>query len=345
MVSTSMTGTATGRGCDFLIVDDPLNPKQAESELQRESANEAFDRTFSTRLDDKDNGVIIVIMQRLHENDLSGHLLAQGGWEHLKIQGVSQEKKTFLFPLTGKTKTVEAGEILHPERENEQQIQAQKTTLGSYGFAGQYLQEPSPSGGTIFKRSWFKFYKELPPKFDEIIISFDMTFKETKDSDFVVGQCWGRKGADKYLIDQVRDRMDFIETLASVKLFCAKHKNAHLKLIEDKANGSAIISTLKKEVSGIVAVNPKDSKESRAMSISPEFEAGNIYLPDSSISSWVNDYIEELVIFPKGRNDDQVDATTQAIQRFKHRASGNFLAQNNENGQTLAGSITIEGSW
>lgn len=345
MIATSMTGTATGKGCDYLVIDDPLNARQAESDTFRNSVNESFDRTFSTRLDDKKNGVIIVVMQRLHQNDLTGHLLEQGGWEHLKIQGVSQENKIYSFPISKKEKEFKAGELLHEARENQTEIESQKINLGSYGFAGQYLQEPSPAGGAIFKRSWFKFWKVLPAKFDEIILSFDMAFKESNDSDFVVGQCWGRKGADKYLIDQVRSRMDFITTIQAFKHFTLKHPLANLKLVEDKANGTAVINTLRQEITGIVGVSPKDSKESRALSVSPEFEAGNIYLPSPDENRWILDYIEEMIIFPNGRHDDQVDATTQALQRFKHRVSGNFLAQNKNTSQTLANSLDSGDNW
>lgn len=343
MTATSILGSATGKGGDFIIIDDPHNVKGSESDVQREAIITQFDRTFSTRLNDKKTGVMIVVMQRLHQRDLSGHLLSLGGWEHLKIKGVEEERKVYSFPITKRTIIRNPGEILHPEREDEKEIEKQKRALGSYGFSGQYQQEPSPPGGAIFKREWYKFYDIPPAKFEEEIISFDLTFKELSESDYVVGQCWGRVGANKYLLDQVRGRMDFLTTIRAFQAFSVRHPNAILKLVEEKANGAALINSMKNKIPGIVAVNPKDSKESRAQAIAPEFEAGNIYLPNPDIHHWVNDFIEEMSQFPKGRQDDQVDATTQALLRFQDKASGNFIDSMIHESNSIVQDIISEG--
>jgi len=320
MIATSVGGTSTGKGGNRLVVDDPLNPKEAASDVLRERANTWFDQTFYSRLDDKKTGAIVVIMQRLHEKDLTGHLLEQGGeWEHLCLPAIAEDRQVIHFPMSGRTLVREPGDLLWPEREGPKEIEAAKLALRSYGFAGQYQQRPSPMEGGIFKRGWWKFYKEPPARFDEMLQSWDCSFKSASTSDYVVGQVWGRVGGEFYLLDQVRDRMDFTETLQAVRALTAKWPKARSKLIEDKANGQAVIDALKREIPGIIPVTPKESKEARAMAVQPFMEAGNVYLPDPSIAPWIHDFIEECAAFPNAAHDDQVDAMTQALNRLAQR--------------------------
>lgn len=210
----------------------------------------------------------------------------------------------------------EPGQPLCPELFTKQALESIKTSVGSYWWASLYQQRPSPAEGGIFKRHWWQYYRQAPGKFDEIIQSWDMSFKDKATSDFVVGQVWGRSGADKYLLDQVRGRMDFTATLQAVRSLSAKWPQARAKLVEDKANGPAVIATLKREISGLIPVEPQGSKEARAWAVQPEVEAGNVYIPDPGIASWVHDFVEECAAFPNGAHDDQVDAMTQALLRF-----------------------------
>ena len=218
MIATSVGGTATGRGGEFVIVDDPHSAQQALSEAHRQRAIKFFDQTLTTRLNDPKTGVILIIMQRLHEADLTGHLLAKGGWEHLKLPAEAEERERIIFAITGEVHDRMPGEALWPERFPKQVLEEQKISMGSYAYAGQMQQNPAPLEGAIIKREWIKFYRELP-KLDIHLQSWDCTFKETKDSDFVVGQVWARaapenprESARYYLIDQVRARMDFVAT-------------------------------------------------------------------------------------------------------------------------------------
>ena len=324
MRSASMLGSVTGEGGSYILIDDPQNPKQAFSDADREASLNAFDQAWSTRLNDKKTGRIIVIMQRLHQNDLTGHLLAKNaGYEHLCLPAEAEEHERRVFPVSGRVVEREAGELLHQSREGAYEIAQLKTDLGSHSFAGQYQQRPSALEGSIIKRSWLKFYKQLP-KMTEKIQSWDLTFKDGQQSDFVVGQVWGSVGSDKYLIDQTRARMDFPTTIQAIRQLTYKHPDTYTKVIEDKANGSAAIATLTRELSGIVPFNPKTSKEARLQAVSPDFEAGNIYLPDPSIAPWVKDFIEELCSFPNAGHDDQVDAMTMALLRFRE-SSGDRL--------------------
>jgi len=189
-----------------------------------------------------------------------------------------------------------------------------------------YQQRPSPADGEMFKRKYWKYYKVLPSldEFDEIIQSWDMTFKDTKNSDYVVGQVWGRIDANKYLIDMVRGKMGFPPTVQAVRNLSVRYPEAHAKLVEDKANGSAVIQTLENEITGIIPINPEGGKESRAFSASVDVEAGNVYLPDPSLKPWVHDFVEEHSSFPNGKHDDIVDSHTQASNRFNNKPKPNI---------------------
>ena len=311
MVTAGVNGPITGKGADIGIIDDPVkNDQEAMSATYQERTYEWYKSTFRTRI--QRDGAIILIMTRWHENDLAGKLLAaqeeEGEkWEVVSLPAIAEDDD----PL-GR----EIGQPLCPGLFTKDALESIKKAVGSYWWASLYQQRPSPAEGGIFKRNWWQYYRRVPDRFDEIIQSWDMTFKDTKTADFVVGQVWGRKGADKYLLDQVRDRMDFPATVQAVRNLSAKWPQAKVKLVEDKANGPAVIATLKKEISGLIPVEPQGSKESRAWAVSPEVEAGNVYLPDPSIAPWVHDFIEECAAFPNGANDDQVDAMTQALMRL-----------------------------
>jgi len=339
MVATSVGGTATGKGGNRIIVDDPHNPEEAQSDAERNRGIRYFDQTLSTRLDDKKKGAIVVVMQRLHEVDLTGHLLKDGGWEHLCLPVEATEKTIIALPITKKVIERKEGDLLWPDREGPQEIAQAKIRLGSYGYAGQYQQRPSPAEGGIFKRVWWRYWHfpehplppvpvktkdgivyiealPLPEQLDEIMQSWDMAFKDKKTSAFVSGQVWGRRGANRYFLDHHREKLDFVGTIKAVKILTEKWPRATAKLVEDAANGPAVMSTLKNEIPGLIAVQPMGSKESRAHAVSPMVEAGNVFLPHPGIYPWVNDFVEETVTFPNSLYKDQVDAMTQVLNRM-----------------------------
>ena len=337
--STSVEAQATGWRGDAVVVDDPLSAKEAPSETKRKEAIHWWDLVMSSRLNDMERGARVIIMQRLHEDDLSGHVLSQGGYEHLCLPSeFDPAHRAVTFHNVGGVR----GELWRDPRTMESEplfpvmfppaILAQaKKDLGSSGFAGQHQQRPTPAGGGMFKTAWWRFWKpdgtvaercprpdgcwEGParalPTFDRVTISLDAAFKATTTTDFVVFQVWGAAGADRFLLAQVRARMTFTETLTAFRRLAEQWPAAHKKLVEDKANGSAVIDTLKNEIPGIVAVNPEGGKEARAAAVQPQVEAGNVYLPDGV--PWLDDFVGELAAFPSGRHDDQVDALTQAL--------------------------------
>lgn len=314
-LASSVGGVGTGERVHRAVNDDLLRANDAHSEAMRYQAIEHL-RAMSTRGVNPTDFSQVVIMQRLHEMDPTGWLLEQGGWEHLCLPAEFEPERRSVTCIWQDPRT-KPGELLWPEQFPPNTIDDIKKALGSYSSAGQLQQRPAPDAGGIFQRAWWKFYDVLPESFDEVIQSWDMAFKGTDETDFVVGQVWGRKGADKYLLDQVRARVGFTESVRMVRLLSAKWPESRAKLIEDKANGSAIIDTLKKEIPGMIAVNPEGGKEARAHAVSPTVEAGNVWLPPELIAPWIDEFLMEHSVFPNGANDDQVDATTQALLRWQ----------------------------
>lgn len=319
MVAAGMLGTVTGKGGDYVIIDDPHNPKKAESDAERTAAVNAFDSTFTTRLDNKKTGRMIVVMQRLHFKDLTGHLLdkkAQGeDWTHLKLPAEAPKRTIVVFPISKRKIIREKNDVLHPDREGPKELKAMKIALGSYGYAGQYDQNPTPRVGGLFKKTYWRYYTALPQKFDQIILSWDMSFKDLTSSDEVCGFAMGIVGADIYIFDCENDQWGFSKTCEALKRMSLRHPLAIRKLVEDKANGPAVIDYLKSKIAGLIAENPEGSKMERAALVEPIVESGNVHLPHPSIAPpWVQKLIDQAAAFPKGDRDDMVDAMTQGIK-------------------------------
>ncbi|RLQ00450.1 phage terminase large subunit [Geobacillus stearothermophilus] len=312
MIATGIGGSITGEGADLLIIDDPFkNAEEANSPTIREKVWAEWEATLSTRL--HKDGSVIVIMTRWHEDDLVGRLLERSPykWERIRLPAIAEDEDDLL----GR----EIGEPLCPELGfDEEWAENKKIEVGSRIWSALYQQRPTPPSGAIIHRSWFKYYKQAP-QMDEYIQSWDFAFKDTNDGSFVVGQVWGRKGADKYLLDQVRAKLSFTESIRAIVSLTSKWPQAHAKLIEDRANGTAIINALRHQISGMLPVVPNGTKVERLNAVSPQFEAGNVYIPHPSTAPWVHDYVEELVAFPNAPTDDQVDATSQAL-RYLDRA-------------------------
>jgi predicted phage terminase large subunit-like protein len=321
MFATSITGAATGKGCDELIVDDPQNPKKAFSDVEREATNRCFDMTFRSRHNQPASGSIVIVMQRLHDRDLTGHVLAQepGGWTHLKLPAEAEHDERWIHPLSRTIHVRRAGQLLWPERLPADVLRGLKTALGSWAYSGQYQQNPAPQDGGIVKRAWLRHYRELPAEKGQWLQSWDCAFKDTRDSDFVVGQTWFVTPAAYYLVDQVRERMDFVATVQAIRRMSALYPRATAKLVENKANGPAVLSALRREIDGLIGFEPKDSKAARLNAVSPLFEAGNVFIPERP---WTQAFVEELTRFPNAANDDQVDACTQALLWSRERMRG-----------------------
>jgi predicted phage terminase large subunit-like protein len=334
-------GKGTGFRGDCLVVDDPLNAKKQHSEPALSEVIFWFDQVMSSRLNDPLTGAIVIITQRLSERDLAGHVVERGGYVHLNLPSEFEPERRSITPILGWQDPRSAdGELLFPQLFPQEVIDQAKVSLGSQGFAAQHQQRPAPAEGNIFKRHWWCFWVPkgsnlpalrfrddqgqehesvtviLPDEVDEIVQSWDCSFKEMVSADYVAGGVWGRLGGDVYLLDQRHARLNFPDTLAAVRMMSRKWPGASAKLIEDKANGTAVIQTLCHELGGIIPVQPLGGKVARAYAVTPRIEAGNVYLPHPAFAPWVSDYIEEHAAFPNGRYDDWVDMTTQALARL-----------------------------
>jgi predicted phage terminase large subunit-like protein len=313
--TTSVGGGVTGKGADIIIIDDAQDPRRANSEVERENTLKWYNETLSSRHNNPKVGTNIIVMQRLHENDLTGYLLEHNkeSYYHINLPAIESDE---ISPIELKEQYQDG--LLMPDRFSQNMLDNQKKAMGSYGFASQYLQKPYPDEGYIIKKDWWNKYTVLPEKFDYILHSWDMAFKETNQSDYVVGQVWGKLGANIYLLDMVRQRLDFPKTLNAVKRLVAKYPDYKYILIEEKANGAAIIQSLKKQVPAIIPIIPKESKEARVHAVAPIIEAGNVYIPVNA--SWIGQFINECAGFPKSTHDDIVDAMSQALNRVYNSA-------------------------
>jgi predicted phage terminase large subunit-like protein len=318
-LATSVGGVLTGRGADLIIIDDPLKPDEAVSQTQRQAVNDWYDHTLYTRLNDKRTGCIIIIMQRLHEDDLVGHVLEQEDWEHVRLPAIAEEDETHQIVSLGRTRTIRrrAGEALHPEREPLEVLENLRQTMGEYNFAGQYQQEPAPLGGGMVKAEWFRSYVagEQSADFDRIVQSWDTANKSSELNDYSVCTTWGQKNGRIYLLDVLRKRMDYPDLKRAVRQQAELFRPANV-LIEDKASGTQLIQELVREgFYGVTRYEPTMDKVMRLHSITSTIENGFVYLPTES--NWRAAYVQELTTFPSGKHDDQADSTSQALDWLK----------------------------
>lgn len=315
-LSATIAASVTGQDCDRLLVDDPLDAKDAYGDKRALTIHvRNFDSTFINRLNDEKASAVVVIMQRLHERDLSGHLLELGGYEHLCLPAqFDGRRKVTGIGWTDPRKA--EGELLFPARLPLESLERRKVAIGSRAFACQFQQTPSPEGGSVFREAWFNYWAdETLPEMDFVIGSWDCTFTKSDDSDFVVGQTWGAHGADRYLLDQTRAKMNLTDTLDAIREQARLWPGMRAVVVEVKANGPKVIKTLTHEIPNLAGFDPQNSsKEQRANAVTPTFEAGQVYIPRDDLKPFVRDSFKpEILSFPNAAHDDQVDAMTQAL--------------------------------
>lgn len=315
-----------GLPAKLVLIDDPTkNKEDAYSQAHRDKVWDWYTEDIYTRLEP--DGAVVITMARRHEDDLVGRILASEdahNWVEIRLPALAEEDD----PL-GR----EPGAALCPERFDEEAYARMKSVMGEVSFSALQQQRPTPESGLIFQRNQIKFYTTpdrpiqekdgtwvptLPQvRWDDIFQSWDMSFKDKMASDPIAGHVWARRGADAYFLDRMGGRRSFTQSLAEVRLMSKKHPKALLKLVEDKANGPAVISSLKSELGGFKAVEPEGDKISRAWSVTPLFEGGNVWFPHPKIAPWVEKVILQMAQFPFGANDDDVDALVQALRKIQ----------------------------
>lgn len=310
-IATSVDGALTGDGGDIILADDPHNVREAESKTVREGTLEWWDTAMSTRLNDPSTGAYVVIMQRVHEEDLSGHLLAKGGWEHLCLPAMYESKRKCITSIGWQDPRKEDNELLWPERLPETILSELEQQLGSRAYAGQFQQRPAPAGGGIFKRHWWRYYDELPSAPELILQAWDTAFKTGEENDYSACTTWAVCNRMIYLLDWWQDKLEFPELKQAVRNLAERHQPRAI-LIEDKASGQSLIQELRRlHTVPIIPIKVDNDKEARAHACTPLIEAGNVYLPKDN--SKIADFIDTLAHFPGAAHDDLVDSTTMAL--------------------------------
>lgn len=313
--STTVMGALTGLGGDLFIIDDPQKAVDANSEPKRTSLNSWFTNTLISRLDNKERGAIIVVMQRVHLDDLSGYLMgASDDWNVLSLAAIAEEDER--IPLGGgRFHFRRAGEALHPERESLETLAGLKRILGSDIFSAQMQQSPVPPGGGLIKRKWVGRFDQLPDQKSPswILQSWDIASKEGTTNDWSVCTTWLVRDKKFYLMHVLRRRFDYPTLRARVIAHAGVYKPRKV-LIEDAGVGTALIQELRKAAAlTVIAVKPERDKFTRMSVQSAKFESGQVFFPRDA--SWLADLENELFAFPQSRHDDQVDSISQALAR------------------------------
>lgn len=333
--STSMGGTITGRGGNYLIIDDPIKPVDSDSEVLREKVNDSYGTTLYSRLDDKKVGCIIVVMQRSHENDFTGYLLANDpSFKQIKMPIIAEEDEVWKVRnrITGKEKTYcrKVGELLHPGRDSQEEVNRMREILGSYNFAGQYQQNPTSRGGNVIKREWLKFYN--PQELHQQIISgqvrpfalmqsWDTASKIGEDNDYSVCITALYTIEKTYILDVFRDKLSLPNLIYKAEELIKQAKQRYSKwwrggiqlLYEDVASGIGFGQALQQKwICSMIPANPKHDKQTRLLNVSHLLENGRCLFPDNKPSWWA-DFERELVTFPNTKHDDQCDALSQLL--------------------------------
>lgn len=315
--ATSVGGVLTGRGADIIILDGPMKPDEALSDARRGAINDWFDNSLLSRLNSQESGAIILVMQRLHMDDLVGHVLEKGGWDVLSLPAIAEEDEHIPYTTVFGPRTFarRSGEALHPSRFSRASLDELRRSIGAYNFAAQYQQNPIPLEGNLVKRAWLVRYQasDLERPFPTIVQSWDTANKAGELNDYSVCTTWGVRERRYHLLDVFRKRLEFPDLKRAVRALAARHRPQAV-LIEDKASGTQLIQELRREgLHGVRAVQPLagTDKVMRLHMHTATFESARVLLPEDA--PWLEAYVAELTGFPGGKHDDQVDATTQAL--------------------------------
>jgi predicted phage terminase large subunit-like protein len=335
MLATTMGGQGTGLGGQYLVIDDPHDTEKIISDKERQRALHNFDHKLYTRLDDRKTGVIVIIMQRLHTKDLTGHLLEGidgARWEHLSIPMEAPAEKVYVFPISKKEYAREEGGLLNPVREGPAELGEHKARLGSYGYASQFQQTPLPAGGGVFKLQWFKLWPKLDsegnehsaelPQFDQIVQSWDTAIKDKETNSYTVCTTWGVCDLGYFLLDVWRKHVEFPDMMHGMHDLAA-HWRPQAILVENKSSGQSAIQELRRSTLPVIAIDVDTDKTARARAAAPKAESGKIWIIRHA--SWARLYLDELCNFPKSEFNDQVDSTSQFIN-WMHESSFGLMA-------------------
>jgi predicted phage terminase large subunit-like protein len=320
-LATSVGGTLTGRGGNFIVLDDPLKPQDAYSQVARNNLTQWYSNTLLSRLDNKAEDVIVVVMQRLHVDDFIAYLLGQEGWTHLNLAAIAETDER--VQLSQERHHVRRrGEALHSEREPLSVLNQLKQSMGSMDFSAQYQQEPVPEGGNLIRQDWFPVYDEppTPARGDRTIVSWDTALSANELSSYSACMVLQVRGETAYVLDVFRERLEYPELKRKVIGLHHRWKSYtdnYALLIEKAGSGMSLIQDLRREHIHPIAVRPKEDKVIRMNAQIARIEAGSVFIPRRA--HWLGDFFQEVLAFPVSRHTDQIDAFSQALNYVFNR--------------------------
>jgi len=321
MLAASVGSRSQGRGGSIIVVDDPISAEAAYSDVTRKGVNDWFQFQLPQRLNDPATSPIVLIQQRLHESDPTGYLLANEAaeWIHVKLPLVAEEDEEWIFPISGRVVRRRKGEVLDSKRFPARVVaEKQRNRLA---YSGQYQQEPAPIEGNLIRRSDVRYYggtdpltgkrdEELPVSFDQTILSVDCSFKDLATSDFVAIAVIGISGRKRFIRNVVNAHLDAAATEVEIRRQHDLYSPVSGTLIEDKANGSAVIQRLKTHVAGVIEIQPEGGKIGRMYVASAEWQSGDWYVDRNA--AWTEAFLQQITMFPNAKNDDMADTMSQA---------------------------------
>lgn len=325
--ATSIDGSLTGFGADIIIIDDPHKAEEASSVRARQKVIYWYGGTLVSRLNDKEKGAIILVMQRLHEEDLAGHLLSGPSWEHLDLPAIAiEDQEIRIGEHAAEVHHRKAGDILHPERESKETLEKIKADIGSLAYSAQYQQRPVPLEGNLVKIEWFRHYDSLPEGAGQrrIVQSWDVASTTSARSNYSVCTTWAICGKDYYLIDLWRGRLEFPKLKRQV-IRLQKLHGAGTVIIEKAGLGLQLIQDLIEDSPASfprpIGIMPDGNKVTRMEAQTAKMESGQVVLPKDA--PWLGEFLHEIMAFPNSRFDDQVDSLSQFLawvgKEIRHR--------------------------
>lgn len=324
-LATSIEGSVLGRGADFIILDDPNKGQEIFSKVARDRVTSAWDNVISTRLNHPKESAIICVMQRLHEEDLAGHLLEQEEYRQITIAATAVEDEEWDLG-NGRVHVREEGEPIQPERMDHPELERQKQIMGNLAFSAQYQQQPVPADGVVIRRAWLRYYDEPPAEFETVLVSWDTASTLAETSDYSAGTVWGLVNGEIFLLDVVRDKLESPELIHLVEETHRFHA-ADITLVEDGDLGRAVVQSLRRSsrVCRPSLIKPRLAKVERMQARAVMFETGKVLLPRDA--PWLATYARELLGFPNTKHDDQVDSTSQALDWFQQLLARGMRAE------------------
>ncbi len=334
--AVSLGGAATGFGADLIIVDDLMKAADAGSAVERQRVKDYYEQTLLSRLNNKTEGRVVLIQQRLHEDDLPGYLLEVGGFKHLNLRAIAVEDENIAIGR-GRSRSRLRGEALCPEREPLDTLERMRREMGAIAFSAQYQQDPTPPGGNRLRWEWFGTYEGDLDRhdFQWVAQSWNTALTAEPTSDFSVGTTWGFRENCWYLLDLTRERLDFPDLKRRVRRLADRWK-ADLVLIEQAGSGFPLMQQLRHEdrMGGRYQYRkPRVDKVTRFEAQTAQIETGRYLLPVRA--PWLEEFRRELLAFPKGRYDDQVDSLVQFLEWSSSRQGSGFVERDPRTGRPL----------